>query len=65
MPLGQPDKLSDQAVWDVTAFVNSHPRPQDPRDNGDFDEAVKRFHGGRFDYYGTLELPNGKRLGKP
>jgi histidine triad (HIT) family protein len=65
MPLGQPDTLSDQEVWDIAGFVNSHPRPQDPRYDGDFEETVKRFHGGIFDYYGTLTLPNGKLLGEP
>lgn len=31
MPLGLPGTLSDQEAWDVAAFVNSHPRPPDPR----------------------------------
>lgn len=31
MPLGQPNTLTDQEAWDVAAFVNSKPRPPDPR----------------------------------
>ncbi len=31
MPLGQPDTLTDQEAWDVAAFINSKPRPPDPR----------------------------------
>lgn len=31
MPLGLPGTLSDQEAWDVAAYVNSHPRPPDPR----------------------------------
>lgn len=32
MPLGRGGSLSDQDAWDVAAFVNSHPRPPDPRE---------------------------------
>ena len=31
MPLGMGGTLTDQQAWDVAAFVNSHPRPKDPR----------------------------------
>ncbi len=31
MPLGQERTLSEQEAWDLAAFVNSHPRPADPR----------------------------------
>jgi len=31
MPLGQPNTLSDQDAWDVAAYINSKPRPADPR----------------------------------
>lgn len=31
MPLGRGGSLSEQEAWDVAAFVNSHPRPPDPR----------------------------------
>lgn len=47
MPLGQPDLLTDQQVWDVVQFMNSHDRPQDPRYTGDVQETRERhinFH---------------------
>jgi thiosulfate dehydrogenase len=31
MPLGQGERLSEQEAWDVAAFINSKPRPADPR----------------------------------
>ena len=31
MPLGEPDTLGDQEAWDVAAYINSKPRPADPR----------------------------------
>ncbi len=31
MPLGQPNTLTTQQAWDVAAFINSKPRPADPR----------------------------------
>ncbi|MFO1323813.1 MAG: c-type cytochrome [Burkholderiales bacterium] len=31
MPMGQGGTLTDQQAWDLAAFVNSHPRPKDPR----------------------------------
>ena len=31
MPLGRGNTLSDQDAWDVSAFMNSHERPPDPR----------------------------------
>lgn len=31
MPLGKPNTLSEQEAWDVAAFLNSHERPADPR----------------------------------
>ncbi|MBU6421282.1 MAG: c-type cytochrome [Gammaproteobacteria bacterium] len=34
MPYGAAGLLSDQQVWDVAAFVVSHPRPPDPRLHG-------------------------------
>jgi thiosulfate dehydrogenase len=34
MPLGLANSLTDQQAWDVAQFVNSHPRPADPRTKG-------------------------------
>ncbi len=31
MPLGQGNTLTEQEAWDVAKFMNSHPRPADPR----------------------------------
>ncbi|MFP5418816.1 MAG: c-type cytochrome [Gammaproteobacteria bacterium] len=31
MPLGQGGLLQDQEAWDLAKYVNSHPRPPDPR----------------------------------
>jgi len=47
MPLGQPDLLTDQEVWDVALYVNSQERPQDPRYTGDVRETREKhinFH---------------------
>lgn len=34
MPLGQPETLTPQEAWDVAAYINSKPRPEDPRAKG-------------------------------
>jgi thiosulfate dehydrogenase len=70
MPLGLADPvqgkgdLSDQEAWDVAAFMNAHPRPQDPRYTGSLEETAERFHKSQYDYYGKLRGPNGKLLGR-
>ena len=63
MPLGLPGSLSDQEAWDLAAYMNSHERPQDPRHQGDLDATTKAWHGGKYDYYGTPNGPEGKVLG--
>lgn len=60
MPLGQGGSLTDQQAWDVAAFVNSHPRPADPRVTGDLKEGDAREHD-HFCYYG--ERIDGHLLG--
>lgn len=61
MPLGQPYSLTPQEAWDVAAFVNSHERPPDPRQNGtrsaqtdamSVAEALERYHSNDDGYYG-------------
>src|SRR5699024_5586364 len=53
MPLGIGGSLSVQQAWDVAAYIDSKPRPQDPRFNGDLDEAIQKYHDNRKnDYYG-------------
>lgn len=64
MPLGRPDSLSPQQAWDVAAFMDSHPRPQDPRYNGDLKRTIARYHAHRaIDDYG--KTMDGLRLGAP
>ncbi len=54
MPYGMGGSLSAQEAWDVAAFVESHPRPEDPRFTGDLDETIRRFHAHRdVDFYAT------------
>lgn len=53
MPFGRGGSLSIQEAWDVAAFVNSHPRPQDPRFTGNVEETRKQFHDDD-DYYGQV-----------
>lgn len=64
MPLGKPNSLSDQQAWDVAAYINSFPRPADPRQaNGktSLEEAMSQYHQ-HMDYYG--EKLHGVRLGE-
>ena len=64
MPLGYPGKLSLQEAWDVAAWIDSQPRPQDPRYNGSLKETIHKFHHNRkIDYYG--KSVNGMVLGAP
>lgn len=64
-PMQKEGFLSDQDAWDVAAFVDSHPRPQDPRYSGSLEETTERFHGSKFDYYGKRKGPDGRLLGLP
>lgn len=51
MPLGRGGSLSVQEAWDVAAYINSQPRPQDPRFQGDLKAAAKKYHDHQC-YYG-------------
>ncbi|VVE56627.1 cytochrome C [Pandoraea sputorum] len=53
MPFGRPGSLTDQQAWDVAAYVDSHERPKDPRQNGTVTEAAKKHHAGEERFYGT------------
>ncbi|MFD2111956.1 c-type cytochrome [Thiorhodococcus fuscus] len=64
MPLGGSIELTDQDAWDLSAFINSQERPQDPRFTGDLAETAQRYHGGRYDLYGTPSPLDGHRLGE-
>lgn len=64
MPLGAGGSLSDQQAWDVAAFVDSHPRPQDPRFKGNTEATRKAFHAKHpYGFYGRTV--DGKQLGGP
>ncbi|WP_101674482.1 c-type cytochrome [Alloalcanivorax mobilis] len=64
MPLGNPGSLSNQDAWDLAAYINSRPRPQDPRFKGDLDATARDFHANQaMDYYG--QSVDGYRLGSP
>ncbi len=61
MPFDQPGSLTDQEAWDVAAFVDSHERPADPRQNGTVAENAKANFSGQKSYYGQVVA--GKMLG--
>lgn len=45
MPFGlSSDFLTVQQAWDVAAYIDAHPRPQDPRYAGSVERTDKRFH---------------------
>ncbi|MFV0575609.1 MAG: c-type cytochrome [Vibrio sp.] len=52
MPLSKGNTLTDQQAWDVSFFVNSHERPQDPRMKTSVAETAKEFHA-KDSLYGT------------
>ena len=62
MPLSQGNKLSNQAAWDVAAFIDSHERPQDPRFTGSAAETRTKYHDSPMSMYGR-EV-NGVLLGE-
>jgi len=61
MPLGQGGKLTDQQAWDVAAYVDGKPRPQDPRFTGSVAETRRKFHDNPWSLYGLVV--NGVLLG--
>ena len=52
MPYSQGGRLSDQQAWDVAAYIDSRPRPQDPRYTGSVAETRARFHNSAQSMYG-------------
>jgi thiosulfate dehydrogenase len=64
MPYGAGGTLSDQEAWDVAAYVNSRPRPEDPRFTESVEKTRALYHGDHeHDYYGR-EV-DGLLLGAP
>ena len=62
MPYGAGRKLGLQDAWDVAAFVDSRPRPQDPRFTGDVEKTRMLYHSNG-SYYGLVV--DGHLLGGP
>jgi thiosulfate dehydrogenase len=62
MPLGKGGSLTDQQAWDVALFIDSQPRPQDPRFTGDIAETRKKYHDDADSMYG--KVANGVLLGQ-
>ena len=61
MPIGPPGTLSDQQAWDVTLYMNSHERPQDPRYTGSVRSTRHDFRATENSMYGREVA--GKALG--
>jgi thiosulfate dehydrogenase len=61
MPYSQGGSLTDQQAWDVALYLDSQPRPQDPRYTGSLAETRKRFHDDPLSMYGRVA--NGVLLG--
>lgn len=61
MPLGRGGTLSAQDAWDVSTYINSQERPQDPRFTQDVGTTRAQFHNSPYSLYGTMV--NGRLLG--
>ena len=61
MPLGRGGTLSAQDAWDVSTYINSQQRPQDPRFTQDVATTREQFHNSPYSLYGTTV--NGRLLG--
>ncbi len=44
MPFSEGGRLTDQEAWDVAAYIDSKPRPQDPRYAGSVEQTRRAFH---------------------
>lgn len=61
MPFGAAGTLSVQQAWDVARYIDSQPRPQDPRFTGNVAETRAKFHDSKYSMYG--KTVNGHLLG--
>jgi thiosulfate dehydrogenase len=61
MPEGHPGSLTNQQALDVATYIDSHPRPQDPRFTGSVLDTRRRFHASGQSAYGMVV--NGVLLG--
>ncbi len=64
MPFGAPGMLTPQQAWDVAAWVDSQPRPQDPRFTGSVQKTRELFHKRHAAGYYGAEV-DGRTLGAP
>ena len=64
MPHGAAGTLSEQQAWDVAAWIDSQPRPQDPRFTDSVEKTRELYHKSHaYEYYG--ETVDGLTLGAP
>jgi thiosulfate dehydrogenase len=64
MPHGAAGMLSKQQAWDVAAWIDSQPRPQDPRFTESMAKTRELYHQRhQYEYYG--ETVDGLTLGAP
>lgn len=54
MPQDKPGSLTDQQAWDLAAYIDSQPRPQDPRYAGSVADTRARYHSSGQSAYGTV-----------
>lgn len=62
MPLSKGGSLSEQQAWDVAAYIDSQPRPQDPRFKGSIEATRAAYHSSSDSRYGRTV--NGNVLGQ-
>jgi len=63
MPQDRPGTLTTQQAWDVAAYIDGKPRPQDPRFTGSVAETRARYHDTGQSAYG--KTVDGVLLGAP
>jgi thiosulfate dehydrogenase len=64
MPHGAAKTLTEQQAWDVAAWIDSQPRPQDPRFTESVEKTRELYHKSHaYEYYG--EAVDGLTLGAP
>ncbi|MDE2486710.1 MAG: c-type cytochrome [Alphaproteobacteria bacterium] len=54
MPYSEGGRLTDQQAWDVAAYIDSRPRPQDPRYTGSVAATRAKFHDSAQSMYGKV-----------
>ncbi|HSN33919.1 MAG TPA: c-type cytochrome, partial [Ideonella sp.] len=63
MPFSQGGSLDLQQSWDVALYIDSRPRPQDPRYAGDVAATRAKYHDSPYSMYGRVV--DGRLLGGP